>query len=564
VQANEHEHVGPVSSSAPPTINIFSTMIVNGLGDRSLSLNNMDQNTESDQTLSLIGTLFDSTLPRTPEDTGLVDPAARSESQGSMATQNKIHNALSNESTLEGNSTDLQPIRDHPEMTSSSFFAPQGPTDQLTEAGNTDLGQGAHQQEGASTRPNQPDTLDVDEFIDSPVDLPKSPTVTPQVVSELQEDGQLHIESLFTTPKQANQPLSQSIQPEAAATPRKSAIASSSPLSALPSSPFGSPKSTTKETHPFNAANSQLASVSVDDAPPPEPKSGDRDQTSGQLARSKKENIYLQQTGETSDSNLKLHEASSNLSKSSPNHPSVPSQHRSAKTIRTPFRSPLLNKTLGANQQQPSRKGKGAHPTKSDLRSTLQSVPAGLELRKRGALSRIKGTGTTAARAAFKLPLRTGTSGAPTATNAFSSSHKAVSRNDPIQNRMQLLRRAVKIKESGEDEKLVALVAKWREVAKDVAWELWGLVKEGNVGEGIESRISAGSGEGFGLCGGNDRRWGNGGFDAAWGEDSQQNWAWAAGTEEDGAGSADIRDGKVDADAEQHQEIGMMTLDKAL
>jgi hypothetical protein len=97
----------------------------------------------------------------------------------------------------------------------------------------------------------------------------------------------------------------------------------------------------------------------------------------------------------------------------------------------------------------------------------------------------------------------------------------------------------MKIKESGEDEKLETLVGKWRGVAKEVAWELWEVVKEGNFGEGIDCRVSAGLGAGGGF----------GPFGSGNGEDSQQkDWGWAAGSEEDATEGPNKGKAKEDED----------------
>lgn len=361
-------------------------------------------------------------------------------------------------------------------------------------------------------------------------------------------------------------------------TPSNPIIESSDPLSLVPSSPFDSTANARVEnTNPFSNSGSQQAAANIKGAVPGN-SGGDivgKVELPNVKSSTKKENIYPKREAdikpskaEDTKSNLKSHEASSNLSKASPNHPSIPSQTRSAKKIRTPFRSPLFNKTLASNQQQLSSDGPPSRAIQNNLSSALQLAKVTPELKKRGALSRIKGTGTTAARAAFKSPIHPGkmTSGLPKPTaNVPSSSRKSTttSRNDTAQNRLQLLRRAVMIKESGEDEKLEVLVVKWKEVAKEVAWELWGLVKEGNIGEGGDSRSLTGPQAGAGdrtlnPFGGN-AMWGGSGFDAEMSgrNDGQSNWGWDdAGEEGDGAAEfAGASDGMEEAGAPEDEDV---------
>lgn len=346
----------------------------------------------------------------------------------------------------------------------------------------------------------------------------------------------------------------------------------SSPSQNAPSSPIClvlPSEATIEDNNPFTGSNSQQRHNNTNTTVLSEGDEEFKGEVKSQASKnhSKKENIQPKPRVEARtlkpgdfESKLKSHEASSNLSKGSPNHPSISSQNRSAKKIRTPFRSPLFSKTLTGNQQQPSIDDPPRRTLQTNLSSVLQSSRDTSELKKRGALSKIKGTGTTAARAAFKSPLHsnTGAGGAQkVVAGAVSSSHigKPAPRNDPAQTHLQLLRRAVKIKESGEDEKLQELVGKWREVAKEVAWELWGLVKEGNVDEGADSRINAGSdvGGGFGplVKNGQDHSW-----DAPESDGSRVNWGWDdAGEEADAStefvGASDEMEEKNTEDEEE-------------
>jgi len=89
------------------------------------------------------------------------------------------------------------------------------------------------------------------------------------------------------------------------------------------------------------------------------------------------------------------------------------------------------------------------------------------------------------------------------------------------------LRREVKVKQGGEEEVLETLVKKWTEAGREVAWELWELVKDNTSGDGA-ARI-----EGSGKASINKR-----GFNEGWGwsekgdekrvklEERERNWGW--------------------------------------
>ncbi|KAG8823303.1 hypothetical protein FRC19_004234 [Serendipita sp. 401] len=183
---------------------------------------------------------------------------------------------------------------------------------------------------------------------------------------------------------------------------------------------------------------------------------------------------------------LASYQASTNLVMSSPTHPNVASQGRSQEKIHKPFRSPLLSKSREQNNMSSS----DGHRT-LDLGSKHRGTPVSAdEMPKKRQVNRIKGSGTDAARAAFKSPLRVNQPSAPTRRVTPGSEIYA------LEQRAQLLRRAVEIKKSGEDEHLEELATKWRNVAKEIAWELWEIVKEGNTIGGHEINNFAGSVDG--------------------------------------------------------------------
>ncbi len=47
-----------------------------------------------------------------------------------------------------------------------------------------------------------------------------------------------------------------------------------------------------------------------------------------------------------------------------------------------------------------------------------------------------------------------------------------------LERKVQLLKRAVKVRENSEEEMLMGLIEKWTEAGREVAWEVWNIVKE--------------------------------------------------------------------------------------
>ncbi|KAJ3509262.1 hypothetical protein NLJ89_g5310 [Agrocybe chaxingu] len=53
-----------------------------------------------------------------------------------------------------------------------------------------------------------------------------------------------------------------------------------------------------------------------------------------------------------------------------------------------------------------------------------------------------------------------------------------------LERKLQLLRRALKVREEGQEEALEGLAKKWSDAGKDAAWEVWDLVKDNAPGDG--------------------------------------------------------------------------------
>ncbi|KAJ6629236.1 hypothetical protein B0H10DRAFT_1776816 [Mycena sp. CBHHK59/15] len=130
---------------------------------------------------------------------------------------------------------------------------------------------------------------------------------------------------------------------------------------------------------------------------------------------------------------------------------------------------------------------------------------------------------TQRAAAQFKSPLP-----ASVSLCSASASIRQTPTIQALERKVQVLKRAVKVRKDGEEETLERLVKKWTEAGRDVAWEVWELVKDNDSGGGND--WDKDSQEGAGSV---KRR-----FEDSWGwnEDSSskrikvgetdRNWGW--------------------------------------
>lgn len=188
--------------------------------------------------------------------------------------------------------------------------------------------------------------------------------------------------------------------------------------------------------------------------------------------------------------------------------------------LSTPFRSPLLNKTHLQNisdsrsTKRPSLQPfplqtKEKHsrsllpasslkssnlPTDSLLSSPACSQP-GTSSRKNTLNATYKAT------AQFKLPLMS------THTAPSSSRVNLLRAVQSLEQKLQLLKRAVKIKRDEDEDKLVELVQKWKRAGREAAWDLWHIVREQQSDENT----------GVAYPGTNAKSVSNNGFSGSWG-----------------------------------------------
>ncbi|KAG1753766.1 uncharacterized protein EDB91DRAFT_416345 [Suillus paluster] len=200
-----------------------------------------------------------------------------------------------------------------------------------------------------------------------------------------------------------------------------------------------------------------------------------------------------------------------------PKRATLASQQQQFKKLIAPFRSPLI---LNKDENTPSEdlsKAKNpllvllAPPPAPKLPITprkLQHAHAAPSVTP--AKTRVR---TLKAASQFKSPL----SSSASASSGRGSSIRLTPTVQSLERKLQLLRRAVKVKENDEEKTLVGLVKKWTEAGREVAYELWDLVNDSaNKGDG-----SRGNGNGF------NGTWGwDGGASKGKVGSRDQNWGW--------------------------------------
>ncbi|KAK0191325.1 hypothetical protein F5146DRAFT_596055 [Armillaria mellea] len=153
-----------------------------------------------------------------------------------------------------------------------------------------------------------------------------------------------------------------------------------------------------------------------------------------------------------------------------PKRPTVMSHLRQHKKLSTPFRSPLIKK---GNDQLTS-----PLPAVPAAKTIMDSEVKPVEVKHTVLNDPKKKHRTVRAAAQFKSPLS-----AAASSNAMPSVRMTPT-IQLLERRVQVLRRAVKVKKDGEEELLESLAKRWTEAAREIAWELWDLVKDNGANEG--------------------------------------------------------------------------------
>lgn len=179
-------------------------------------------------------------------------------------------------------------------------------------------------------------------------------------------------------------------------------------------------------------------------------------------------------------------------------------------SVRTPFKPPTMKKketpspVAGPSKvfPKPAQKDFAVSALTSSMGPPQTPSGASLSTKKKSRLSGVA--------APFKSPLiRSSNDSTPGSPRASSSRHAITA----LEQRLQLLRQAHKIKSEGSVEKLEQLTQKWTKVARSAAEDLWQLVRDaGSVGGGGDD---ARADDDWGFAGGNAK-----------GKDANRNWGW--------------------------------------
>ena len=143
--------------------------------------------------------------------------------------------------------------------------------------------------------------------------------------------------------------------------------------------------------------------------------------------------------------------------------------------LKTPFRSPVTAATKDcpryrdtAPSSEPDPPSSPAPPSQHD--EAIKSNSS--QKSEKDAMDRVR---TQRASGQFKSPLSAVTGhGTGHVKRVFSASPNV----QTLQSRIQTLKRAIKIRNGGEGENLERLAKKWTDAAREVAWEVWSVVKD--------------------------------------------------------------------------------------
>ncbi|KAF9490543.1 hypothetical protein BDN71DRAFT_1484459 [Pleurotus eryngii] len=155
-----------------------------------------------------------------------------------------------------------------------------------------------------------------------------------------------------------------------------------------------------------------------------------------------------------------------------PKRQTLASQKRQHKKLIKPFRSPFVGKPI---QFAPSPVPQKMGPRKPEPRP-MERVTEKFGVAPKTMVKHR----TVRAAVQFKSPLSSATS------SQVIPSIRMTPTIQMLERRVQILRRAVKIQEEDDEGNLEIVAKKWREAAREVAWEVWEVVKD-RVAEPKES-----------------------------------------------------------------------------
>nr|VWO97306.1 Nucleoside-diphosphate-sugar epimerase [Ganoderma boninense] len=179
--------------------------------------------------------------------------------------------------------------------------------------------------------------------------------------------------------------------------------------------------------------------------------------------------------------------SSSQASPPNPTRPTQASQARQHKKLVAPFRSPVIKGPLvhgglhavyaSGRAVAPGMASTSKRPAEDNAMETIPAAESDPHVPNKDRTAR--------AAKQFKPPMQVANGIASSDSNPASLRVGAVPTIQTLQGQVQMLKQAIKIKNSGgsnEDEALEQLVEKWTAVGREVAWALWDHVKDMDPG----------------------------------------------------------------------------------
>jgi hypothetical protein len=178
------------------------------------------------------------------------------------------------------------------------------------------------------------------------------------------------------------------------------------------------------------------------------------------------------------DSNVDAHRLKRMNGIPYPKRPSIAAHRLQQKKLAQPFRSPVLPEASKVE----SKSKASTTDLRADAVSSCSLTPKESDSREHVSSSttldgKIKYR-TTRAATQFKSPLSV-----PNILND-SSLVRLTPTIQALERKLQILKRAVKVREDVQEEVLEGLVKKWTEAGREVAWEVWNLVKDNASSDG--------------------------------------------------------------------------------
>ncbi|KAI9466793.1 hypothetical protein BJY52DRAFT_20044 [Lactarius psammicola] len=178
---------------------------------------------------------------------------------------------------------------------------------------------------------------------------------------------------------------------------------------------------------------------------------------------------------------------SSPQSAPAPRRATLASQKLSRKKLAAPFRSPLTAKSITAKVVTPVSQGEvPQEQIIKELQAKYKAVPDSVHFTAQKTLVR-----SSRAAAQFRSPLVKTLEHGPRPLVLPSQTTMTLER------KLTFLRRAVKIKRDGDESHLERLAMKWRDAAREAAYELWSIVRDLST-EGGEVRSGSSDATGWG------------------------------------------------------------------